>query len=497
MRAFWSAVGAGMVVAGAVFGAQAGPRSASPAPPPVEREFRGVWVATVDNIDWPSKRGLSADRQKAEAIALLDRAAAMRLNAVVFQVRPACDALYSSALEPWSEYLTGEMGRAPEPTYDPLAFWVTEAHRRGLELHAWFNPYRARHPSGSGPASADHVSRRRPELVRTYGRHLWLDPGLPGVQDHTTAVVMDVVRRYDVDGIHLDDYFYPYKENGPDGKPVDFPDEPSWQEYVRAGGGLSRDDWRRENVNTLVRRLYREIKAERPTVKFGISPFGIWRPGYPASIQGFDAYQELYADARRWLVNGWVDYFTPQLYWKIDAPAQSYPVLLEWWSQQNPGRRHLWPGLYSSRVGDGTARAWPAEEVLNQVQVTRQHPRASGHVHFSARVFTQNRERLADRLAAEVYPRPALPPAAPWLDPTAPAAPSVKRRGGTLELAPGGRERPRFWVVQLLREGSWSTRILAGEEGSLGIPEPRIEHAAVSAVDAAGNQGSPTVVRLH
>jgi len=255
--------------------------------------------------------------QKAELLAILDRAAQLRLNAIIFQVRPACDALYASPIEPWSEYLTGAMGKAPQPFYDPLTFAVEEAHKRGLELHAWFNPYRAAHPSAKSPIASNHISKTKPSLVRRYGKHLWLDPGEKEVQDYSLSVVMDVVRRYDVDGVHFDDYFYPYKESE-----GGFPDDASWKRFG-AGGKLSRDDWRRENVNTFIRRVYETIKAAKPWVKFGVSPFGIWRPGNPSSVQGLDAYQELYADSRKWLQNAWVDYFTPQLYWRIIAPRQS------------------------------------------------------------------------------------------------------------------------------------------------------------------------------
>lgn len=251
-------------------------------PPPPAREFRGAWVATVKNIDWPSKPGLSTAQQKAELLIILDRAAQLKLNAVLLQVRPACDALYASKLEPWSEYLTGKMGRAPSPFYDPLEFAVTEAHRRGLELHAWFNPFRARHNTGFSTLSKNHISRTHPEFVRTYGQQLWLDPGDKAARDYSQAVILDIVKRYDIDGAHMDDYFYPYAEKDKAGAVIDFPDWPSWNRYLAGGGKLSRGDWRRENVNGFVHRLHDEIKARKPWVKFGISPFGIWRPDQPA-----------------------------------------------------------------------------------------------------------------------------------------------------------------------------------------------------------------------
>ena len=260
------------------------------------REFRGLWIATVANIDWPSNPGLPSDVQQKQLLAILDKAAALHFNAVILQVRPACDALYPSNYEPCSKYLTGTMGQAPSPAYDPLAFAVTEAHKRGLELHAWFNPFRARHSSGKSPVAPNHISKTHPELVRSYGDMLWLDPGEPAAQDYSLNVIMDVVRRYDIDGVHLDDYFYPYKIKDADGNDVDFPDDVSWAKYQQSGGKLKRDDWHRQNVNTFIQHLYQSIKKEKPWVKFGVSPFGIWRPGTPPQIDGYDAYDKLYAD---------------------------------------------------------------------------------------------------------------------------------------------------------------------------------------------------------
>ncbi|MDQ8149789.1 MAG: family 10 glycosylhydrolase, partial [Gemmatimonadota bacterium] len=335
----------------------AGADSSCVAPAPV-REFRGVWVASVSNIDWPSRPGLPTDSAQRELLAILDRAQTSGLNAVILQVRPSGDALYESTLEPWSEYLTGRQGLAPRPRWDPLAFAVTEAHRRGLELHAWFNPYRAKHSSAKTPLASSHLATRRGRLVHRYGQQVWMDPGEPEVLAHTVRVVLDVVRRYDIDGVHLDDYFYPYPEKTRRGRPIVFPDAGAFARYRARGGRLAKDDWRRANVDSLVRTLHDGIHRVKPWVKFGVSPFGIWRPGYPAGIRGFDAYAELYADARTWAREGWVDYLSPQLYWPSGRPEQSYPDLLRWWGEQNTLGRHLWPGNFTSRVGDGTRTAW-------------------------------------------------------------------------------------------------------------------------------------------
>jgi len=283
-------------------------RLAAQDPPPVAREFRAVWVATVGNIDWPSKPGLSTWDQQRELLAILDRSAALNLNAVVFQIRPGADALYASPYEPWSQFITGRQGRGPEPPWDPLAFAVEQAHKRGLELHAWFNPYRAAY-SRDTLNSRTHISRTDPGLVREYGRYLWMDPGDAEVRRRSVRAVVDVVKRYDVDGVHIDDYFYPYPENDAQGKPIVFPDSVTYARYRKGGGKLARDDWRRDNVDKLVEQFYKSVHAAKPYVKVGVSPFGIWRPGNPAQIKGFDAYAQIYADSKKWLVNGWADYF--------------------------------------------------------------------------------------------------------------------------------------------------------------------------------------------
>jgi uncharacterized lipoprotein YddW (UPF0748 family) len=367
-------------------------------------------VASVANIDWPSKPGLSTQQQQAELLAIMDKAVELHLNALVLQVRPAADALYASQLEPWSEYLTGAMGQAPEPFYDPLEFAVAEAHRRNLQLHAWFNPYRVRHPAGRGDVSPDHPSRSMPDVVRTYGKYQWFDPGEPAAVEHSLAVILDVVRRYDVDGVHIDDYFYPYPIKDDAGKRVEFPDNDSYARAVAAGEQLPRDDWRRQNVDRFIERMYRDVKATKPHVLVGVSPFGIWRPGHPEGIKGFDQYAELYADARKWLREGWVDYFSPQLYWKIESEGQSFPKLLAWWQEQNVHNRQLWPGLYTSQVGNRELNDWPADEVVAQIRLARQQPGATGHIHFSMKALLQNRGGIADALRQDLYAEPTATP---------------------------------------------------------------------------------------
>ena len=466
------------------------------------REFRGVWAATVANIDWPSSSGLTTAQQQDELVEMMDRAERLGFNAVVFQVRPVADALYASDLEPWSEYLTGREGRAPDPYWDPLAYAVELAHARGLELHAWINPYRAGHPASTGVHAASHVSKTRPDLVRRYGDYLWLDPGEPDAAAHSLAVVVDLVRRYDLDGVHLDDYFYPYPVQRR-GRDVPFPDDDSYRRAVEAGETLGRDDWRRQNVDRFIERMYDLVKAEKPHVKVGISPFGIWRPGYPEGVTGFDQYARLYADARRWQQEGWLDYLAPQLYWAIDSRGQSFPKLLAWWGQQNTAGRHLWPGLYDSRVLPDVGGYRPSE-ILSQVGLVRDDAVATGTVHFSEKALRAENGPLGATLAEGLYAERALVPASPWLDAEPPAAPDLLvvptvsgesvtliPRAGLLEVA----ETPRLWVVRESRGGAWTWRVVPGATSALPV-DGGVEAIAVSAVDRAGNEGPAAVLSL-
>ena len=458
----------------------------------IPREFRAAWVATVANIDWPSKPGLSTTEQKEEAVRLLDSAVALNLNAIVFQVRPQCDALYESELEPWSYFLTGEQGMAPEPYYDPLAFWVEEAHRRGLELHTWFNPYRAHHPDGKKNETS--VVSTRPEITREIDKgYFWLDPAMEATQDYSYEVVMDVVKRYDIDGVHFDDYFYPYSN-------IDFPDDLSWQAYQEAGGSLSRNDWRRAAVNTFIQRIYTGIKAEKYWVKFGLSPFGIWRPGHPASIQGYDQYDRLYADAKLWLNQGWVDYWTPQLYWPTRKIPQSFPVLLGWWTRENTHQRNLWPGLYTSKIKDEAA----ALENFSQIMITRgMIPQSPGNVHFSMKALQQNFGGIATILREGPYQKQVLIPPSPWLDDQAPAAPLVEidPRSGKLHInwLHEDVDDVNQWVVYFQRGQKWDYKILTAEYEAYVLPlvirsedgmtPPEVlDTIAVTAIDRMGNE---------
>lgn len=476
-------------------------RTSAGPPPPVAREFRAAWIATVANIDWPSKPGLPTDVQQRELVALLDKACELNLNALILQIRPSADALYPSDLEPWSEFLTGRMGQPPQPFYDPLQFAIDEAHRRGLQLHVWFNPYRVRLPESRSEPADNHSSVTRRNIVRQYGGYLWFDPGEPQAVEHFLAVLNDVVKRYDIDGVHIDDYFYPYPVKDEKGQTVPFPDEESYQRAVQAGTTLSRDDWRRENVNRLIKRMYDEVKETKPWVLVGISPFGIWRPGHPPGITGLDQYSSLYADARLWLREGWLDYFTPQLYWSISSQGQSYPRLLAWWAEQNVKLRHLWPGNFTSRVrpkpeSSSPGSNWTAEEILQQIEVTRTQAGATGNVHFSMKALAHDYDGLADKLKAGPYREPALVPESPWLGRAKPPRPEITAQrianGIAINMKPPDEKPPWQWLVRVETNEGWQSAIVPGWQAQYLVPlsdHVTAKRVLVSAVSRLGRIG--------
>jgi uncharacterized lipoprotein YddW (UPF0748 family) len=468
-------------------------RPVAATPPPPAREFRGVWIATVANIDWPSKPGLSVAEQKAELIALLDRAVQLKLNAIIFQVRPSSDAVYASAIEPWSEYLTGTMGRAPQPLYDPLAFAIEEAHRRGLELHAWFNPFRALHPQTKSLVASSHISRTHPEFVRRYGPQFWLDPGEPSVRAYVLRVVMDVVQRYDVDGVQFDDFFYPDLEKDATGRELEFPDSTTWRKFGLTSGYVNRDEWRRANVNQFIQSVYQSIKALKPWVKFGVSPKGIWRPMNPPQIRGLDAYAKLYSDSRLWLVNGWLDYFAPQLYWPIEPQEQSFPVLLKWWAEQNVRGRHLWPGIATFR-----SEGWKPDEIPLQIRIARKQSGVTGCIFYSMNSLIKN-AALAEVLRRDINLQSALVPASPWLDFPPPVKPKLivvenNRSSLSVRWEPNGTPA-WLWILQYRTNEVWATEILPANQTTRTFENSRPELVAISAVDRTGNLSSPAAIK--
>lgn len=383
---------------------------------PPKRELRAVWVATVGNIDWPSRKGLSTAEQQQEMIQLLDMHQRNGMNAIIFQVRPASDAFYPSPYEPWSEYLTGRQGQAPNPYYDPLEFIVTETHKRGMEFHAWFNPYRAMATLNSSIAP-NHITRMQPSWFVTYDGKKFFDPGIPEVRTYVTNVIRDVVRRYDIDAVHFDDYFYPY----PAGR--DFPDSRTYRTY---GKGLSIDDWRRSNVDSIIHMLSVAIKQEKPWVKFGISPFGVWRNkahdmnGSPTGTS-LSNYDDLYADVIKWQRLGWIDYLMPQLYWEFGHRVVPFEVLINWWGDHAYGR-HMYIGHAPYRIGS-TAGWKDPREMPRQINATRSLNTIQGSAFYSSKSFIDNALGLVDSLRNHFYRYPALRPAMPWLDDKAPEPP--------------------------------------------------------------------------
>ncbi len=464
--------------------------------PKAMREFRAAWIATVANINWPSKPNLSTLEQQKEAIDLLNLLQKLNFNAAILQVRPQADALYQSSLEPWSYFLTGTQGKAPEPYYDPLQFWVTQAHARGLELHVWLNPYRAHHLTGAEESASSIVKTKPNWVVKLKDGQYWMDPSKTEVQNHSVAVVKDIVKRYDIDGVHFDDYFYPYDSyNGG----ADFPDDESWAAYLQTGGKLTKGDWRRMGVNNFINRTYKEIKAIKKHVKFGISPFGIWRPGYPQSIEGYDQYNKLYADAKLWLNKGWIDYFSPQLYWTVNNLKQSFPVLLGWWQKENTKNRHLWPGLNVGLGGDDKN----VDEVINQIMITRgMLPDSKGVLHWSIGAL-QKHEKLRQGLLAGPYQNQALVPASLWLGKKMPKMPVVTaaKNTNTLQISWANPLKTEVckWVVYFKYAEKWNYRIMNAEEKNLDLLLAITKDATtketnllaafgVTAVDRTGNE---------
>jgi uncharacterized lipoprotein YddW (UPF0748 family) len=455
------------------------------------RELRGAWIASAWNVDWPKLLGLSVAQQQGQLLAILDRLQALNFNAIYFQVRPEGDALYASQLEPWSAWLTGTQGKAPEPFYDPLAFAIAECRKRNIECHAWFNPYRARARAAT-TLVRPHLGVTNPDVVYPWGTQLWMDPGAKVVQDRTYNVIMDVVRRYDIDGVHLDDYFYPYPIQG-----QTFPDNRTYAAYREAGGTLRLEDWRRDNVNKMVQRLATGIRAAKPHVKFGISPFGIYRPGEPPQIRGLDAFNVLFADAKKWLESGWVDYLAPQLYWEIDATAQSYPVLLQWWTSINPQKRHIYAGNTLGKLDVKEGKQWESGELEKQVRISRSLERSLslGNIFFKASALVENTKSIFDALRLRVYTEPALPPTMPWLsDRLPPASPvEIQVRERQVSWKAADDQDVRYWTLYCQNsDDTWTLqRILPGSARVVNLDSGIY---ALCAVDRLANESVGEVV---
>lgn len=435
----------------------------------LKREFRGVWIASVANIDWPSRPGLASKTQREEYRSILNAHEKNGINAVIVQVRPSADAFYRSSYEPWSEWLTGEKGKSPEPEYDPLTFMIEEAHERCMEFHAWLNPYRAifdakkfyrdsthipldslfaimyelvqsDSTNTSGSLSAKEYNNlaqlleldtslliyKHPEWFLQYGNKIYFDPGIPEVQMHIAKVVRDIVSRYDIDAIHMDDYFYPYKIAG-----VEFPDSISFTKYGSAYTSRSKDFWRRENVNTIVSMLNKTIKDEKPFVKFGISPFGVWRnssadPAGSKTKAGQTNYDDLYADVLKWQKEKWIDYVIPQIYWYRGFNLADYEILANWWNDNHYGVQvYIGHGLY--RVdGESKTESWKnPKEIPEQIELNRSLPNIQGSCFFSSKSLINNPLGVSDDIRNNYYQNFALIPQMSWIGNTALKTPEL------------------------------------------------------------------------
>ena len=412
-------------------------------------EFRAVWVATVSNIDWPSRKNLSVEQQKQEFTRLLDMHQANGMNAVIVQVRPAADALYPSPYEPWSEFLTGRQGVAPAPYYDPLEFMINETHKRGMEFHAWLNPYRAVFNMLTSSVAPDHLTKTKPDWFLVYGGKKYFNPGLPEVRQHTVKVVKDLVARYNIDGVHMDDYFYPYRIEG-----KEFPDQKTYAQY---GRGLSKDDWRRSNCDSVIYELFTAIRSVKPKMRFGISPFGIWRnksqdPMGSDTRGGQTNYDDLYADILLWLQKGWIDYVTPQLYWERGHKLADYDVLLKWWNEHAYGK-HLYIGHGIYRAGTNAAWRNP-DEIPAEIRELRKYNTTQGSIYFNSKVFEKNPNGWNDSLRNNYYRHPALIPAMPWIDNAIPSQPLTEKLDNEqVKLVYKGEDKIRAFAIFTVAPG--------------------------------------------
>ncbi len=482
--------------------------------PTFSREMRGMWVTTVFNLDWPSNTTRTTAQQQQEAIDMLDMCAAMNVNTVCVQVRSQADSLYSSTIEPWGPMLRGTFGTAPNPLYDPLTYWITQAKARGIQVYAWINPYRAL-SSSTSTTPANHISKKAgyTDLYPTSAtaNSVWIDPSGPGAQQ-TKDVINDVVTRYDIDGVIFDDYFYPYPYNS-----VDYPDSDAYAAYQGAGGTLSKKEWRIKNVNDLVQSVNLSIKQIKPHMKFGISPFGIYRssngitgdgrPRMPSPVIGLNAVDELYADSLKWMQSGWIDFIAPQIYWTIGSTNQPHGTIMNWWVQQNTAGRHVYVANAASSVASGS---WSVTELVNQINLARSNAGVTGNIHYRIS-SVQDTATLRNEFTNNTYKEPALIPAYTWIDGVPPLPPlvSLTQNTGlgtqTIAWTPFGSEAANWYTVAYLVGTTWTKRIVPATTTSILLPLKSSGKAlrafGVASVDRAGNSSTwsqrildPTVI---
>lgn len=473
-----------------------------------KREFRAAWIATVSNIDFPSKPGLPSIQQQQEFINRLDQLQHLGCNAVIVQIRPAADAFYESSLEPWSRFLTGKQGQPPFPYYDPLEFMIRQAHMRNMEFHAWFNPFRALTDSKRNPNPADHVTKRHPDWLVHYGGKALLNPGIPEAREYVLRVILDVVKRYDIDAVHLDDYFYPYRIAG-----VEFNDATAYHTYGQSF--KDKGDWRRNNVNLFVSALNTNIKQIKPHVKLGISPFGVWRnqskdPEGSPTRGGQTNYDDLYADILLWMRRGWIDYCMPQLYWEHGHKLVPFEVLMPWWDAHSYDR-HVYYGLGVYRMLGVPKGAWVGvSELMWQLRDVRREASNPGYAFYS----TSNFDKITAPIRDSVHHfnrYPAFPPRMPWIDSVAPQPPIVRAipsaQGTLLKWeSPGTISRPheliRYAVYRFVNEEKINLdradRILTVTSGVEFLDEQANKFRnctyVVTALDRLWNESAPSNV---
>lgn len=430
-----------------------------------KNEFRAVWIATVVNIDWPIKASDSLEKQKSDFLTILDTYQKLNYNAVIVQIRSVGDALYPSILAPWSRYLTGKEGKAPNANFDCLQWMISESHRRGFEFHAWLNPYRATFDLKTETLSPSHDLIKYPQWMIEYGGKYYYNPALPEVQQHLTSIVEEVVIKYDIDAIHFDDYFYPYKING-----IEFNDTASYQKY---GNGLSKSDWRRQNVSSFVQSISACIKKHKPWVQFGISPFGVWRnksvdPKGSDTQSGQTNYDDLFADPLDWMNKNWIDYILPQLYWSIDHKTASYSKLMKWWSQNTPSNTALYIGNSTYKIKSDSDKKWNnIYEIPNQIDLTRSYPNVQGNGFYSAKWFVDKNQDVVKLLSENQFKYPALPLPVPNLK---------KNISETLEISSINKDKDTFYIsfqpLKQLAKARYIVVYSAQDSSKINIADP-------------------------
>jgi uncharacterized lipoprotein YddW (UPF0748 family) len=480
--------------------------------PTPKHEFRGVWIATVVNIDWPKNSLDNIEKQKQDYLEILDFYKELNFNAVIVQIRAAGDAFYPSQYAPWSRFLTGNEGVAPEPYYDPVHWMIEEAHARGMEFHAWLNPYRATFDEKLDILSKDHDYNLHPNWMLKYGKKYYYNPGLPQVQQHLTNIMEEVVANYDVDAVHFDDYFYPYKITD-----ETFEDMETYTQYAQPQQSL--EDWRRSNIDSLVQKVHYTIKSKKPWVQFGISPFGVWKnnstdPRGSDTNAGQTTYEDLYADPLLWMEKGWLDYLVPQVYWSMDLPVASHKKIVAWWSK-NSANTNLYIGNGPYKIRNNSDKAWDnKKELPNQLRFARGDKNIIGNVFFSAKSLMSNKEDVLKILKKKYYHNIALPPPSPLQKNTFQneiIAFHFEEKDGLLQFKISSNERQnlRYALVYVAKKESrlnlestdkLVVKIPLSDPGSFSFDRSGINGKkllALTFINNYGQESKPKIIRLN